>query len=60
MTNDVDWGYGSSYENSLILRGSRGIVIELLQLAAAEFETYKHRKLQSFKETKKIAEEFKN
>ena len=60
MTNYVHMGYGSSYENYIVLRISKGGVIEHLDLVAAEFETYKGRKFQTFKETKKFQEELEN
>jgi hypothetical protein len=60
MTNYVHMGYGSSYENYIVLRIKKGVVIEHLDLVAAEFETYKHRKFQTFKETKKFQEELEN
>jgi hypothetical protein len=59
MTNYVHMGYGSSYENYFILRISNGVVIEHLDLPAAEFEKYKHRKFQAFKATKKFQEKLK-
>lgn len=57
MTNYVHMGYGSSYEKYMILRVSKGVVIEHLNLVAAEFETYKRRKFQEFKESKKFKED---
>lgn len=60
MTNYVHMGYGSSYEKYIVLRVVKGVVIEHLDLLAAEFETYKRRKFQTFKETKKFQEELKN
>lgn len=60
MTNYVHMGYGSSYENYIVLRISKGIVIEHLDMVAAEFETYKDRKFQTFMETKEFQEELEN
>ena len=60
MTNYVHMGYGSSYENYIVLRINNGVVIEHLDLAAAEFETYKHRKFQAFKETEQFQQELKS
>ncbi|KAF7772918.1 hypothetical protein PMAN_b0558 [Pseudoalteromonas marina] len=60
MTNYVHMGYGSSYENYIVLRINKGIVIEHLDLVATEFEKYKGRKFQTFKETKEFQEELEN
>jgi hypothetical protein len=60
ITNYVHMGYGSSYENYIVLRIKNGVVIEHLDFAASEFEKYKHRKFQTFKETKKFQDELKN
>ena len=60
MTNYVHMGYGSSYEKYTVLRISQGVVKEHLDLVAAEFETYKKRKFQTFKETEKFQNELKN
>ena len=60
MTNYVHMGYGSSYENYIVLRINKGIVIEYSDMVAAEFETYKDRKFQAFKETKEFQEELEN
>ncbi|MBA6231991.1 MULTISPECIES: hypothetical protein [unclassified Colwellia] len=60
MTNYVHMGYGSSYESYIVLRINNGVVIEHLVMVAAEFEKYKHRKFQTFKETKKFQDDLKN
>ena len=60
MTNYVHMGYGSGYENYIVLRVNNGVVIEHLDLTSSEFETYKHRKFQTFRETEKFQEELKN
>lgn len=60
MTNYVHMGYGSSYEKYIILRVSKGVVIEHLNLSVAEFETYKRRKFQEFKESKKFKEDLES
>jgi len=57
MTNYVHMGYGSSYESYQVLRVQEGIVIEHLTFTAQQFEIYKERKFQNFKETKKFQEE---
>jgi hypothetical protein len=57
MTNYVHMGYGSSYENYQVLRIQKGIVIEHLTFSSQQFEIYKERKFQNFKETKKFQEE---
>ena len=53
-------GYGSIYENYIILLINNGVVIEHLDFPATEFETYKHRKFQEFKETEQFQEELKS
>jgi hypothetical protein len=60
MTNYVHMGYGSSYESYQVLRIKEGVVIEHLSFSNEQFENYKHRKFQSFKETKKFQEELEN
>lgn len=57
MTQYVHMGYGSSYEKYIILQVSKGVVIEHLNFSADEFKTYKRRKFQEFKETKKFKED---
>jgi hypothetical protein len=56
MTNYVPIVYGSSYENYIVLRINKGTVIERLDMAEAEFEIYKDKKFQIFKETKYFQE----
>ncbi|MCT6699970.1 hypothetical protein [Rheinheimera sp. 4Y26] len=60
ITNYVHMGYGSSYEKYIVLRINRGVIIEHLDLVETEFETYKRRKFQIFKETAKFQENLKN
>tara|TARA_R110000737_G_scaffold348843_1_gene383655 strand:+ start:621 stop:1262 length:642 start_codon:yes stop_codon:yes gene_type:complete len=57
MTNYIHMGYGSSYESYQVLRIHKGIVIEHLTFTSQQFEIYKERKFQNFKETKKFQEE---
>ena len=57
MTNYVHMGYGSSYENYQVLRIQNGVVTEHLNFTSQQFEIYKERKFQNFKETKKFQEE---
>jgi hypothetical protein len=54
MTEYVHMGYGSSYENYQVLRIKHGIVIEHLSFTAEQFDSFKVRKFQSFKETEKF------
>jgi hypothetical protein len=60
MINYVHMGYGSSYESYQVLRIKEGVVIEHLSFSNEQFENYKHRKFESFKETKKFQGELEN
>ena len=58
-TNYVHMGYGSTYEKYIVLRIDKGIVIEHLNYSSSQFDSYKNRKFQAFKETTKFQKELK-
>lgn len=51
MTNYVHMGYGSSYESYIVIRIKDGVVVDYQDFAGSEFEKYKEKKFQAFKET---------
>ncbi|ESP91464.1 hypothetical protein PL2TA16_00263 [Pseudoalteromonas luteoviolacea 2ta16] len=53
-------GYGSSYEEYIVIRVNKGTVVEFLNLSGEEFAKYKARKFQAFKGTSEFQQKLKN
>lgn len=51
LTQYVHQAYASSYERYLLIRIQRGIVMESAEMTAAEFNQYKTRQLEAYKQT---------
>ncbi|KZN40113.1 MULTISPECIES: hypothetical protein [Pseudoalteromonas] len=59
-TRLVHMGYGSSYEEYIVIRVNKGTVVEFLNLSGEEFAKYKARKFQAFKGTSEFQQKLKN
>jgi hypothetical protein len=51
LTQYVHMGYGSSYERYQVIRVRQGMVVEHQRLTAGEFDDYKTRKFEAFRQT---------